>query len=413
MLILLLRRSDYFFHPAAVIRLCMVWQISLVHQVDVWSITDNQSMFSRSPKPLHWHDKPQFTRGASHVYELHNYTCNNVLMQNSIQKFRNLMLIGDVLCFYYAFIIIKRLSSLWHANLCRSFVISWWDFLVHASSWQNEGSSRQRDSKVKHEILTQHCVFWWILHKPNWSLGPLSRELIQCCSVFRCFYGECATFLLKLSDYKMEFGTERKYLSSALLPGMKRLVRSVHSLLGLSRATVCHPGYLLPSGRVQHREHRGCGDPAAVHVALRPQQRSGDIQAVVSVHGGGQAGEDLPEEAASPQHTESGHAGAECVCGTLTVCWRKVVCPCSSVTDCQTSSSFPSVSTGPEETARITWPRTEHNRRGLQGPLLLHSADAFNVQHITGQDKSLIQSSQRNKRKSKSWCAGFKMMYDK
>lgn len=197
----------------------------------------------------------------------------------------------------------------------------------------------------------------------------------------------------------MEFGWERRtYLSSALLPGMKRLVRSVHSLLGLRRATVCYSGYLLPCGRVQHGEHRGCGDPAAVHVALRPQQRSGDIQAVVSVHGGGQAGEDLPEEAASLQHTESGHAGAECVCGTLTV---KLVCPCSSVTDCQTSSSFSSVSTGPEETARVTWPRTEHNRRGLQGPLLLHSADAFNVQHTTArfhQDKSLIQSSQRNKR---------------
>lgn len=123
----------------------------------------------------------------------------------------------------------------------------------------------------------------------------------------------------------MEFGWERRtYLSSALLPGMKRLVRSVHSLLGLRRATVCYSGYLLPCGRVQHGEHRGCGDPAAVYVALRPQQRSGDIQAVVSVHGGGQAGEDLPEEAASLQHTESGHAGAECVCVGRSL-WRLCV----------------------------------------------------------------------------------------
>lgn len=101
------------------------------------------------------------------------------------------------------------------------------------------------------------------------------------------------------------------YLSGVLLPGVKRLVRSVHRLLGLSRAAVSHPGYLLPSGRVQDGEHRGCGDPAAVHVALRPEQRSGDVQAVASVHGGGEAGEDLPEEAASPEHTDRGHTGGE------------------------------------------------------------------------------------------------------
>lgn len=109
------------------------------------------------------------------------------------------------------------------------------------------------------------------------------------------------------------------YLSCAQLPGLKRFVRGVHSLLSLSRATVRHPGYLLSRGRVQDGEHRGSGHPAAVHEGLRPEQRSGNIQAVVSVHGGGQVGENLTEEAASPQHTDRGHSGSECVQLTLFV----------------------------------------------------------------------------------------------
>lgn len=97
------------------------------------------------------------------------------------------------------------------------------------------------------------------------------------------------------------------HLRRVLLPGLKRLVRSVHSLFGLSRATVRHPGDLLPGGRVQDGKHRGCGDPAAAHVGLCPQQRRGNIQAVASAHGGGETGEAGTGGAARPQHTHGGH----------------------------------------------------------------------------------------------------------
>lgn len=113
----------------------------------------------------------------------------------------------------------------------------------------------------------------------------------------------------------MEFCESAAYLGRVLLPGVKRFVRSVHRLLGLRGAAVRHSGYLLSGGRVEDGEHRGSGDPAAVHVALRPEERSGDIQAVASVHGGGQAGEELPEEAAGLQHADSsGHTGG-CAAG--------------------------------------------------------------------------------------------------
>ncbi|KAF3838977.1 hypothetical protein F7725_017694 [Dissostichus mawsoni] len=105
----------------------------------------------------------------------------------------------------------------------------------------------------------------------------------------------------------------------APLPGVKGSVGSVHSQLGLGRAAVRHPGDLLPGGRVQHREHRGCGDPAAVDVALRPEQRSGDIQAEAPLHGGGQAG---------PQHAERGHNRGESVCGE-SVCAEVCVQRCA------------------------------------------------------------------------------------
>lgn len=101
----------------------------------------------------------------------------------------------------------------------------------------------------------------------------------------------------------------KAYLGCEAFPGVERLVRGVHSLLGLGRSAVRHPGDLRAGGRVQHGEVGGRGHPAAAHVALRAEQRSRHVQGVAAVHGGGQPGQDEPEEAAGPRHTEGGHTG--------------------------------------------------------------------------------------------------------
>lgn len=123
--------------------------------------------------------------------------------------------------------------------------------------------------------------------------------------VFWCFSDKCATVIFNWHFFEWS----PAYLSSVLLPGLEGPERSVHGPLGVSRATVRHPGDLLPGGRVQDREHGLSRGPDPIHEALRPEQRSGHVQAVVSSHGGGQADEELPEEAARAQHTEGGHVG--------------------------------------------------------------------------------------------------------
>lgn len=101
------------------------------------------------------------------------------------------------------------------------------------------------------------------------------------------------------------------YLGCGALPGLKRLVGGLHRLLGLCGPAVRHLGQLLSGGRVQNREHRGCRDPAAAQVALSPEQRGGDVQAVMSAEGGLEDGGHLPEEPAAPQRSDGGHTREE------------------------------------------------------------------------------------------------------
>lgn len=148
------------------------------------------------------------------------------------------------------------------------------------------------------------------------------------------------------------------YFGRALLPRMKRRVRCVHRLFSFSRATVRHPGDLLSGGRVQDGEYGGCGDPSAVHVALGPQQRIGDVQAVVPAASCAQHGsscsrgvrEDEPKKTATSQQTKSGH------CTAL----RSILT--GRFTDPE-PALFPSVLTGPDENVLITWHYT------IQSPL--------------------------------------------
>lgn len=162
------------------------------------------------------------------------------------------------------------------------------------------------------------------------------------------------------------------YLGREAFPGVERLVRGVHSLLGLGRSAVRHPGDLRAGGRVQDGEVGGRGHPAAAHVALRAEQRSRHVQGVAAVHGGGQPGQDEPEEAAGPRHTEGGHTGKR----RLDLRWGEG----EGRSDRARLGLLP-VGCDPR-VSHVT--ASKHKRRALHGPLPLRSRDAFTVTQTEG-----------------------------